>query len=155
MSKAGTNRGVRETERERFTFSLAGQMKESGEKAKGISLTPQLPGLGEGEAAARGLFLLSDRRGRTRTAEAAEAPQSAACLPLLSVRPHDSTSQRDINANQVYSAMPPWPAAADITHLAKKSSGVFVKVRPQSPTVIISRNQTKLTEYMSMGRETR
>lgn len=99
------------SEREReggLLFSLAGQMKESGEKAKGISLTPQLPGWGVGGrgkgagageggvAAAQGLFPLSDRRGRTRTAEATEAPTLCRlCLPPLSlslcVRPHDTT----------------------------------------------------------------
>lgn len=106
LFKAATSNRQRLGERERegeegergVTFSFAGQMKESREKAKGISLTLQLPGWGEGAAVAWVFSLI-------RTGEGAQGQQrllelhKTVCLPLLSCeRPHDSTSQHNIMA---------------------------------------------------------
>ncbi len=77
-------------------------MKESREKAKGISLTPQPPGWGRGRPPPGPFPSFGQARAHK---DSGGCRSSTVCLPLLS-RPHDSTSLHNIMAVLVYHRAP-------------------------------------------------
>lgn len=93
-----------EGKRERgLLFPFAGQMKELGEKAKGISLSSSAGGQGGGRGLPPPGPLPSIGQARAhKDSGGCCCSTTTVCLPLLSLRPHDSTSLHNIMAVQLY-----------------------------------------------------